>query len=115
MMARCTRSFDVRRMVWLGRRVGWSAKIKMTILRSGFAAMGLLPNPDVTRLIFLDARAGANLLILKWAEETQSARSGRNIIAGNLTEISCLSDLQECSSRKMPMESMKSAARQLPR
>jgi hypothetical protein len=33
----------------------------------------------------------------------------------NLTEISCLSDLQECSSRKMPMESMKSAARQLPR
>src|SRR4030081_2895633 len=114
-MARCTRSFDVGRMVWLDRRVECFAKIKMTILRSGFGAMGFLANPGLKRLFFLDARAGANLLILKWAEETQSARSGRNIIAGNLTEISCLSDLQECSSRKMPMESMKSAARRLPR
>jgi hypothetical protein len=42
-------------MVLLCKRVECSAKIAMMILRRPFAAMGLLPNPDVPRLNFLDA------------------------------------------------------------
>ena len=55
------RSFDVRRMVLHCKRVECSAKIAMTALRSGLAAMRLLPDHDLSRLIFLEA----NLLIKK--------------------------------------------------
>jgi hypothetical protein len=50
-------------MVLLCGTVECSAKIAMTLLRGGFAAMDLLPDHDPPRFIFLDARAGAILLI----------------------------------------------------
>jgi hypothetical protein len=42
-------------MVLLSVQVEGSAKIAMTMLLSGLAAMGLLPNHDLSRRIFLDA------------------------------------------------------------
>jgi hypothetical protein len=45
-------------MVLLGKGVECPAKIAMTALRSGSGAMGLLPNHDLPRRIFLDAYAG---------------------------------------------------------
>jgi hypothetical protein len=61
-------------MVLLCKRVECSAKIAMTTLRGAFAAMGLLPNPDITRLIFL-WRKFVNL------------KMGRGNSAGDLTEV----------------------------
>jgi hypothetical protein len=45
-------------MVLLGKSVECFAKIAMTALLSGPSAMGLLPNHDLPRRIFLDARGG---------------------------------------------------------
>jgi hypothetical protein len=54
-------------MVLLWKGVECSAKIAMTTLHGGRAAMCLLPIHDPPRLIFLDAREVTDLLILKWA------------------------------------------------
>jgi hypothetical protein len=67
------RSFDVRMMVTLWKSVECSAKIAMTTLQRGRAAMRLLPIHDLPRLIFLDDRDVANLLILERARQLASS------------------------------------------
>jgi hypothetical protein len=60
-------------MVTLWKSVECSAKIAMTTLQRGRAAMRLLPIHDLPRLIFLDDREVANLLILEWARQLASS------------------------------------------
>jgi hypothetical protein len=52
-------------MVRLAIAVECSAQIAMTTLHSAFETMGLLPNHDLRRLIFIDAPVVQILLILK--------------------------------------------------
>jgi hypothetical protein len=56
-------------MVLLWKSVECSAKIAMTALLTGFAAMVLLPDRDPPRRIFLEATRGAYFLIPQSAEE----------------------------------------------
>jgi hypothetical protein len=60
-------------MVLLWKGVECSAKIAMTTLHKGRAAMCLLPIHDLPRFILLDARDVTDLLILKWEKQPASS------------------------------------------